>query len=144
VNIGRSIDLVLGVLATSIAVLASSSVVGPLIRRVIMTPRDFGSDYSSGSAIAQALVVHALCLSMTFGLLGARIGLSRMTRSWHQMIWSANPITILLGCLLAIRALPADLPTEYVGNAAVALVSVLGPLVAVPAAILGQRLRDPS
>jgi hypothetical protein len=137
----RSAVFLAGVLAASVSIAASSLIVGPLLRRFIGTPPDFGADYTSGPAFGQALLSHMLCLSAAFVLIGMIVGARQMGPSSRAILWSANPVAILVGFIVARVVLPSEIPTEYSGNVMGAVVTGFGSFLCILSGMLGARLR---
>lgn len=130
----------LGVLAAAAGQTLSVIAVGPVVRYAFGAPLDFDSDYTSPDVLRQALLIQGICGILAFFALGC------ITNAWdtvHGIRWSAlaaNPLVVGFGFWI-YRALVPEAPDEYSGNAMWMLVSLCGPILYAPAALLGVRFR---
>ena len=136
---GGLLSVTFGLAAVTVALVASDSLVGPVLRSVFGTPEGFRSDYTSSGGFTQAMSSHCIALAIMFVALGVLMGLLERTNVVHAFLFAANPVTMALGYSL-FRLITAGCSAEYVGLLGGLLVMLLGPLVSVPAMALGAQM----
>jgi hypothetical protein len=126
--------------AVTCALLLALTIIGPAFRRWFGAPLDFNTDYTSKEAFRQALTIQGIALGLVFLLLGmiATGWGSRSAMKWS--LWAANPASIGLGYLLYRKAMYPEGPWEYFSYQDWATLSLFGPILLVPCAILGLRI----
>ena len=103
----------------SVAQYSGAVFVGPAVRWLFGEPTDFLSDYTSGEALLQAVLVQLGTWVGCFYLAGILRGARGVVRRPTEAFWLVNPVTVLTGLILFFdyhqRVLLEEVPYEYVG-----------------------------
>jgi uncharacterized protein YggT (Ycf19 family) len=130
---------VLGTVVATAGLAAAVTIAGPAVRHWIGSPVDFDQDYSAASAVKQALLAQGASLFILFSLLGLVAKWCRISVV-NVSLWAANPLTIGVGYGLYRLVEPTLRPWEYFSYADWIILTLLSPLVLIPAVIAGGRI----